>query len=105
MSAKRAMGKDPLDTFIPEEKTSKRRATPAPKAEASGPRKMKTSFNLPPEVIELARDAAWWERLTLAELAEDALRREIRRRAKRAGHEEGTFPKRERELKSGRPTG
>lgn len=105
MSAKRAMGKDPLDSLMPEEKTSKKRAAPATEAEGNGRTKVKTSFNLTPDIVEEARDAAWWARLTLAELAEEALRREIARLAKKAGHKDGVFPKRERELKSGRPTG
>jgi hypothetical protein len=98
---KRAMGENPLDALL----TGKKKNAPAPPpAEEPGSTKAKTSFNLPEDVVELARDAAWWARLSLAELAEEALRREVARLAKREGHTGGVFPKRKAPLKAGRPT-
>ena len=74
------------------------------KSKDAGPvAKRQTSFNLPVDLVEQALDAAWWGRLSLAELAEEALRREIRRLARKAGYSSGVFPTREGNLKSGRP--
>ncbi len=104
------MGANPLDAFLPEEaatKASKRgleKAGTTSRPEKPEPvKKAKAAFYLPLGLMDTVRDAAYWTRLSLAELAAEALRREVARLAKKAGHKDGVFPKRETELKSGRP--
>ncbi len=69
------------------------------------PGRDKLGLNLPADLIEAARDAAWWCRISLAELGESALRREIARLAKREGHDGGAFPRRKANLRPGRRSG
>ncbi len=71
------------------------------------PKKVRATFHLPTEVFEQCRDAVVHlsgppTRLTLAALAETALRRELKRL--RSRHNKGdAFPARSGELKGGRP--
>jgi len=59
------------------------------------------TFRLPPSLIEKARDAAYWERLTLSGLMEEALAAKIASLEKKNGQ---PFAKRERDLMpTGRP--
>lgn len=68
---------------------------------------MRATFHLPAELLDAARNAVVYlagppVRLTLAELAETALRRELDRLKK--SHNSGKdFPPRSGELKGGRP--
>lgn len=109
------IGENPLDFAVPS--GTKRqaphgkaaKATPAPResARTTRPAKVRATFHLPEDLFEEARDAVVHLsgpplRLTLAELAETALRREIERLRK--AHTGGrAFPKRSTELKGGRP--
>lgn len=77
--------------------------------EAVRPAKIRATFHLPQDLIQQARAvvihlAAPPARLTLAALAENALRREIERLKKKfnRGRE---FPRTRAELKGGRPLG
>ncbi len=71
---------------------------PGPPAPATRPARVRASFSLPPEVLDAVRDAAahlssGTGRMTMAELAEQALRTEVDRLAAR--HNRGRpFPRR-----------
>ena len=54
------------------------------------------------ELLERLRNAAWWQRKTLATLAEDGLRLVVERLERQHG---GPFEPREEKLKTGRPQG
>ena len=63
--------------------------------------KERLTVNLPPELIERARNAVYWTPgLTLAGLAEDALLKTLGRLEKANG---GTFKERDGKLPAGRP--
>ena len=63
-------------------------------------KKERFTVQLPPELIELTRDAVWHFRgLTLSALAEAALRKELRRLARK----HGAIPQRGGDLQPGRP--
>src|SRR4051794_33201884 len=78
-------------------------------ARAEKPKKVRATFHLPAELIEEVRDAVVFlsgppNRLTLALLAENALRRELGR-LKQVHNAGGNFPRREEDLRGGRPIG
>ena len=84
--------------------------TPRPKkAERKSPPKVRATFHLPVDLLDELRDAAVAlagppERVTLAGVAETALRKELERLKRK--HTKGkTFPRRSGELKGGRPIG
>jgi hypothetical protein len=118
---RRTIGDDPLDALIPaagqavpkagREKSKPETSRPAPEPEPQ-PRKgakIRATFHLPEDLFDEARDAVVHlagppERLTLAALAENALRRELERL--KASHTKGKpFPRREGNLRGGRPVG
>ena len=114
-----SIGEDPLDALVPGKRATKasRRglepatAKPAPKLEpkAGEPPKVRATFHLPEDLFEECRDAVVHlsgppVRLTLAYLAETALRKELDRLKKKHNREKD-FPKRESGLKGGRPIG
>lgn len=108
------MGANPLDLIVPAKaavKASRRGLAPigtTPRKEKSPrPAKVRATFHLPLDLFEEARNAVVFlsgppARLTLAGLAEAALRGELERLKKRynAGK---AFPRREAELRGGRP--
>lgn len=71
--------------------------------------KVRATFHLPANLVNECRNAVVWlagpqERLTMARLAENALRRELDRLRKK--HTKGKpFPERTEELRGGRPIG
>lgn len=66
-------------------------------------RKTRATFHLPVELLEEARDAVYWvPGLTMASLTEEALRKELRR-IKEARNGGKDFPRREGDVKRGRP--
>lgn len=70
-------------------------------------RKIRATLYLPSELLEQARDAAVYlagypARLTLARLAEDALRNELRRLKEQSNNGQD-FPARQENLRGGRP--
>ena len=74
-----------------------------------GAGKVRATFHIPGELLEEARDAVVAlsgppARLTLAALAEEALRRELKR-LKKAYNEGHDFPPRSGDLRGGRPIG
>lgn len=112
-----AIGRDPLDALIPAappaptdtapRAAGEEREWPGPPAEPRG--KVRATFHLPAALLDEARDAVVAlsgppVRLTLAELAETALRRELDRlKATYNGGED--FPPRAADLRGGRPIG
>jgi hypothetical protein len=113
-----SMGTDPLDLVVgraiavPEEKNRtvpRRSATDRAQAAIARPPKERATFHITSELFDLVKDAVVAlsgppARLTLAEFAETALRRELER-LQRAHNEGKPFPKREGPLKGGRPIG
>lgn len=107
------LGANPLDSLVPVQaasKASRRGLTPAgttpsretpPKAKKA--EKDRYTLHLPVELMERAKNAAYWTPgLTLASLAEAGLRTELDRLEKKNG---GAFKAREAELVGGRPIG
>lgn len=101
---RRTIGDDPLDALVP--------PTPPEPQSTSTPakqKKQKTNFVLPVELIEEMKDAVVALsgpplRLTMGALAVIALRAELERL--RVEHNKGrAFPKRQGELRGGRPIG
>lgn len=123
-SRRRTIGESPLDSLLSTPKpsstgkrrskstrktnTSKRAASAPTEHLGAGP-KVRATFHLPSELVEECRNAVVWlaappERLTMARLAEDALRREIERLRKK--YTKGKpFPERTENLRGGRPIG
>ena len=122
-----SIGTDPLDAVVPSKgrtleemrrqfavKQSRRGlapagTTPKPETKATKPGKIRATFHLPEDLFEECRDAVVHlsgppVRLTLAALAENALRRELAR-LKKAHNRGKVFPKRKGDLKGGRPIG
>jgi hypothetical protein len=111
-NSRRALGDDPLDAVIPaagestrEQRTTRSEPAAARSARSASARGQKTraTFHLPIALLEEARDVVYWvPGLTMANLTEEALRREIQRiKEVRNGGED--FPPRESDLKRGRP--
>ena len=83
-------------------------ASPKQPKRAAG-RRIRASFYIPDTLLEECRDAAvylagWPVRLTLASLAETALRKELKR-LKKEHHDGQEFPERPENLRGGRPIG
>lgn len=85
---------------------AKRSAGSSPSARTP---KVRATFHLPADLVDECRNAVVWlagpqERLTMARLAENALRSELDRLRKK--HTKGKpFPERTEELRGGRPIG
>jgi hypothetical protein len=99
------LGLDPLDALLGESGASGRPRGPA--VEASSDRKVRATFHLPLTLVDAARNATVAlsgppTRLTLAQLVENGIRRELQdlRDRHNGGHE---FPRRADELVGGRP--
>jgi len=119
------IGEDPLDSVVPTPaekdprvqaatKASRkglapRGTTPRPEPSKKEPKKARATFHLPKELMEECRAAVVHlagppVRLTLAAMAEDALRKELERLKKK--HNEGEpFPSSDVKLRGGRPIG
>ena len=112
-NSRRALGDDPLDTVIPSSGEREREQQSAnvsrsafPHSSRSGQaavQKTRATFHLPINLLEEARDVVYWvPGLTMANLTEEALRREIQR-IKDVRNDGEDFPTRESDLKRGRP--
>lgn len=112
-----SIGADPLDAVVPTRaatRASRRGLAPAgtvprPEPKPARPPKVRATFHLPKDLLEEARDAVVAlsgppVRLTLADLAENALRREVER-LKKAHNKGRGFAARSGDLKGGRPIG
>jgi hypothetical protein len=98
MAKRRTIGTNPLDAVVPEprEIPPARAPGPAPKVD-----KDRLTVHLPVELIERAKNAVYWTPgLTLASLAEEALRQALAELEAARG---APFPPRERQLSVGRP--
>jgi hypothetical protein len=115
MNSRRALGDDPLDAVIPSSGESEQQqqsqsarisqptSTPSSRSAPARVQKTRATFHLPVDLLEEARDIVYWvPGLTMANLTEEALRREIQRikDIRNAGED---FPTRESDLKRGRP--
>ena len=116
MSKRSTIGDNPLDAVIPVVGRTTR-PEPSPTATARparqpvrSSRKVRATFHIPEDLLEEARDAAVAlsgppHRLTLATLAENALRNEIERLRTQFNGDQ-PFPTREEgSLRGGRPIG
>lgn len=103
------IGENPLDAVLSGRTAKKPAKTLAVVEEPKRTTKVRATFHLSEELFEAVRDAVVSlsgppHRLTLASFAENALRRELERLQK--GENKGkAFPKRESELRGGRPIG
>ncbi len=111
--SRRALGDDPLDAVIPGSKENDRKQHDATVSRPTSPRssrstperaqKTRATFHLPIDLLEEARDVVYWvPGLTMANLTEEALRREIQR-IKDVRNDGVNFPNREGDIKRGRP--
>ena len=103
----------PIDSLI-SDTTKEAKAEAAPetgKKTEGGPEESSASPNqqkgkvtvlVSNDLLERLRNAAWWQRKTLATLAEDGLRLVVERLERQHG---GPFEPREEDLKTGRPQG
>lgn len=111
------IGNDPLEVYVPsvrdtgrpeeEKRPSKQETRPTLHVRARAAAKVRATFHISAELLEEARNAVVYlagppTRLTLADLAESALKREIER-LKKAHNTGKEFPARNGELKGGRP--
>ncbi len=110
---KSTIGSNPLDAVIPsssrreeprerdrepETKAVKRPRQPEPEPEPA--RRERLTVQLDADLIEKARDACYWERITLAGLVEEGLRSAITKLERARGEE---FTPRSSPIKRGRP--
>lgn len=107
MPAKSRIGTNPLDALMPPPRP---RTAPAPDpAPVTRPRKVRATFHLSEALFEQVRDAVVAlsgppDRLTLAGFAEEALRDRLEL-LKKTRNKGKAFPRREGELRGGRPIG
>ena len=98
MVTRRTIGTNPLDTVIPPGAGS---LAPPPEASAPAVVKERLTVHVPVALIERVKNAVYWTPgLTLAQLAEEALRQAVGAREAARGT---PFPPRERPLTVGRP--
>ncbi len=107
------MGDNPLDQFISPNKNEKRSVES--KTDSQTNRKERFSIQISKSVLERARNAVFWVReLTLAQLTQQALEKELKRLEEGSGvfdaktgkpikKKGAPFPQRQEALKSGRP--
>ena len=114
-NSKKALLKDPLELYMPVSNKEVKEEIAVPKEKKKKVtsqgrvRKIRSTFHLPEELLEEARNAVVFlsgppERLTLASLTEKALEKEIGRLKKKFNNGED-FPQRDGELRGGRPIG
>jgi hypothetical protein len=98
MPKRRTIGTNPLDAVVPEPRDVPQPRTPVPAAPMS---KERLTVHLPVDLIEGVKNAVYWTPgLTLARLAEDALRQALAALEAARG---APYPPRERPLTVGRP--
>jgi hypothetical protein len=104
------IGNDPLEAYVPAKRDPSKPESETEPTDSAKPRtgaKVRATFHVSADLLEEARNAVVYlagppTRLTLADLAEAALKKELERlkKAHNAGKE---FPARNGELKGGRP--
>lgn len=110
MTKRKTMGESPFDLVVPKADGGKTapvkakrpaRASSPPAVTPTSPRKERLTVHVTVEVVERAKNAVYWTPgLTLAGLAEDALKKAVETLEKAHG---GPFDRRKGELKGGRP--
>jgi len=107
------IGNDPLEAYVPAKRDTRDADTKADRpaanasAKAGGGSKVRATFHISESLLQEARNAVVYlagppTRLTLADLAENALKRELER-LKKAHNSGKEFPARNGELRGGRP--
>jgi hypothetical protein len=106
---KPAIPERPIDSLIPDttkqaQAPAQEETPPAGKKPNNGtkPRKEKMTVVIPDELLERVRNAAYWSRESLADLAEEGLRLVVQRLERENG---GPFQPRAKALRRGRPQG
>lgn len=114
VGSRRALGDDPFEAVIPGSKENDKeqvlakgsRPPSSPRSSRSVPsrsQKTRATFHLPVDLLDEARDVVYWvPGLTMANLTEEALKREIQR-IKDVRNNGENFPSREGDLRRGRP--
>lgn len=111
-SKRRTIGANPLDALLPPAPSKAEEAAtaePSPSPRRARATKVRATFHLPTDLLDEIKDVVVALsgpplRLTLASFAEQALRAEIER-LKREHNKGRSFPKRDGELRGGRPIG
>lgn len=105
------IGANPLDAVLSSKPTKKAKPLSVAEEETKPKKaaKVRATFHLSEDLFEVVRDAVVAlsgppHRLTLASFAENALRRELER-VQKVENKGKPFPKRESELRGGRPIG
>lgn len=106
------IGNDPLEAYVPAKKEDRAETEPHERgakagAKSAGGGKVRATFHISEDLLQQARNAVVYlagppTRLTLADLAESALKRELER-LKKAHNSGKEFPARSGELRGGRP--
>ena len=98
MPKRRTIGTNPLDAVVPEPRAVPQ---PSPPGLAAPVAKERLTVHLPVDLIDGVKNAVYWTPgLTLASLAEEALRQALAELEATRG---ASFPPRERQLSVGRP--
>ena len=98
MAKRRTIGTNPLDAVVPEPRDVPQPSTPGLAAQVG---KERLTVHLPVDLIDGVKNAVYWTPgLTLARLAEEALRQALAALETARG---APFPPRERNLTVGRP--
>ena len=101
MAPRRTIGDNPLDAVIPSMSAPAPRRAQATQPTATRATKERLTVHVPIDLIDRVKNAVYWTPgLTLAGLAEDALRRTVDALEAERGE---AYPKRAAELKGGRP--
>ena len=107
MARKSTIGVNPLDAVIPAKLSAKAKVAPKkrprPKAEATPEPTIvreRLSILIPLDTVERARNAAYWDRLAVAQIVDDAINAAVDRMERARGE---TYPEREEALRAGRP--
>lgn len=104
MARKSVIGSNPLDSVIPPPTADKTKLGPkksvGKKAAEPPPARERLTVQLPAEIVERARDAAFWERTTVTDIVEQGISIVLDKLEQRRGE---PFTTRSSGLKVGRP--
>jgi hypothetical protein len=102
VSRRQTIGSNPLDAVVPHPGNNRQTAKTEPAAMPDEKKpKERMTFHLPVETMDRAKNAVYWTPgLTLADLADEALKDAVDKLEKKRGER---FPPRASELKGGRP--
>ena len=96
MTRRKTIGDNPLDAVVPNPTSAAKRP-----ARLQRVKKERLTVHVPVELIDRVKNTVYWTPgLTLATLAEEALRKAVDIREKKRGN---PFPSRKEELRGGRP--